>query len=89
MVQKHEPDAPKAGVAGVRRRPRRRGTSPARSARSTTARNAYDPPDFSLDAYRAARLIGGAKRQELLRDADQPWGKADVYFIQKAAMGLE
>jgi hypothetical protein len=51
--------------------------------------NAYDPPDFSLDAFRGARLIGQTKVKDLCRYADMPWGKADAYFIAKVAMALE
>lgn len=86
-VRRYEPDAPaRAWAAFVAVAPTWYLVGEERQVH--TGENLYDPPDFSMDAFRAAKWVGG-ERERLLRYADQPWGKADVYFIQKAAMALE
>jgi hypothetical protein len=87
-VKKHEPDAPEqAWKAFLRVAPTWYLVGEERQVHY--GENAYDPPDFSLDAFRAAWLIGQANGKDRARFADIPWGKADLYFIEKVAMALE
>ncbi|HEX8913002.1 MAG TPA: PQQ-binding-like beta-propeller repeat protein [Humisphaera sp.] len=86
-VRKLEPDAPKqAWDAFVAVAPTWYLVGGERQVHS--GENLYDPPDFALDAFRAAKLIGGPKAM-LPTYADRPWGRADIYFIHKAAMAAE
>lgn len=51
--------------------------------------NFVDPPDFSMDAFRAAAWLMQAPPAELSRDADIPCGRADLFHIEKLALALD
>lgn len=51
--------------------------------------NFVDPPDFSMGAFRAAAWLMQKPPAELSRDTDIPWGKADLFHIEKLALALD
>lgn len=51
--------------------------------------NFVDPPDFNFAAFTALTVLRSASFDELSRNIDLPWCKADLYFIAKLAMTLD
>lgn len=51
--------------------------------------NYLDPPDFSLDAFKALAWLKKGSEEELITKVDIPFCRADPYFITKLAIVLE
>ncbi len=51
--------------------------------------NFTDPPDFSLDAFRAAAWLGGMPPGDLAERTDVPFCRADLGYIVKMALAIE
>jgi hypothetical protein len=51
--------------------------------------NFVDPPEFALGGFRALAWLQGASREELARNVDLPFCRADLCYITKLAIALE
>jgi len=51
--------------------------------------NFVDPPDLALGAFKAAAWLRGQPTDELVRQVDLPFCRADLYSIAKLALALE
>ncbi len=51
--------------------------------------NFLDPPDFALDAFRAAAWLGGLSGRDLAARVDIPFCRADLSHIAKLAIALD